>query len=68
MKQSPCWNNGQDCPKRTTHPTNCHETCKEYKDWVEDCAKEKIANASQKAYLGYYFNILEKSRKRGNHK
>lgn len=67
MKQSPCWNNGQDCPKRTIHP-NCHENCKEYKDWVEENAKEKIANASQKAYLGYYFDILRKSRKKGNHK
>ena len=67
MKSSPCYNNGQPCPKRTIHP-NCHENCQEYNDWVTENAKEKIAYASQKAYLGYYFDILQKSKKKGKHK
>ena len=62
MNNSPCWNNGKGCAKRRTHPTNCHSNCKEYKEWVAERAKGQIANASQKAYLGYYYNIINKNR------
>ena len=64
MNNSPCWNNGKGCDKRTTHPVNCHSTCKEYKEWVEQRAKKQIDNATQKAYLGYYFDILQKQRRK----
>ena len=67
MKNSPCYNNGEGCPRRTTNP-NCHSTCKEYNDWVAERAEGQIKNATQKAYLGYYFDILKKQRKRGSHK
>lgn len=67
MKNSPCYNDGKGCSERVAMP-NCHETCQRYKEWVEERAKCQIANATQKAYLGYYFDILRKSRKKGNHK
>lgn len=68
MNDCPCWNDGKGCGKRTTHPVNCHSTCKEYKKWVAKKEKEKNANAPQSEYLGYYYNVLIKSRKKGNHK
>lgn len=67
MRNSPCWKKGQGCPKRSSKP-NCHETCPDYLEYLQENAKEKIAYASQKAYLGYYYNILMKSRKKGNKK
>ena len=63
MNNSPCWNNGKGCDKRTVSP-NCHETCKDYNDWVLERAKCQINNATQKAYLGYYFDIIKKNKRK----
>lgn len=63
MNNCPCWNNGNGCDKRTVKP-NCHDTCQEYKDWLADRAEMQIKNASQKAYLGYYCNIISKNREK----
>jgi hypothetical protein len=63
MKNSPCYNNGEGCQKRTINP-NCHSTCKEYNDWVLERAKCQIKNATQKAYLGYYFDIIKKNKRK----
>lgn len=33
-KECPCKVNGIDCPRRSISP-NCHETCPDYKEYVE---------------------------------
>lgn len=33
IKNSPCYKDGKDCPKRTLH---CHETCLEYAKYHEE--------------------------------
>lgn len=44
MKKSPCYNNGQACPKRKG---GCHSTCKDYKEWLAERNEqvEKIREA-----------------------
>lgn len=38
MKNSPCYNNGADCPYRTEY---CHADCEIYAAWVEDRKRER---------------------------
>jgi hypothetical protein len=67
MNNCPCYNDGKGCDKRTAIP-NCHATCNEYNEWVVERAQKKIDNSSESTYLGYYYNILLKHKKKGNHK
>lgn len=41
MKHSPCWNNGDDCPRRHL---GCREKCEEWAKWLaeHEAKKEKI--------------------------
>lgn len=62
-KDCPCWNNGKGCEKRSASP-NCHETCREYKEWVSERAEEQKENLRQKAYLDYLHDTITKQRRK----
>lgn len=44
MKCSPCYNDGNGCPRRSVKP-NCHEYCEEYLKWREN---QNAANVNRR--------------------
>ena len=60
ITDSPCHNNGMDCPKRTVEP-NCHATCEEYIIWAE--LERKRRRARKRAELDVEGFIYEQPKR-----
>lgn len=62
FKDSPCYKEGADCPKRHK---NCHETCPEFKKWRAELDADNKAkrNAKDDEYMQYIVpKIIERTK------
>ena len=67
FRQSPCYKEGVDCPKRHLL---CHETCQEYKEWRAelDADNKAKSDAVDREYINYILPKIHKRKKRKNEK
>lgn len=67
FRESPCYKDGADCPKRHLL---CHETCQEYKEWraEKDADNKAKHDSADQEYWGYILPRIIKRKKRKNEK
>lgn len=67
FKDSPCYKDGKDCPKRTSI---CHGDCKEFKDWRNelDADNEAKRDKNDEEYLQYVVPRIVERKKQKNEK
>lgn len=65
MKNSPCYKDGNDCPKRTLH---CHETCPEYDKYDKENKERLKSKRENDIIINYIASQLMKGKNKNNEK